>query len=393
MTFDASVLLTPADSARAVAGGYSVSLLLVIPLVLAAAAVLVSRSRGHGRSVEALAWRGALLCMAGIVVVSALPLGWKAWVMPQVLAAPLVSLGVATMGPGSGGWARVVPWLVAGWVAGSLWAAARWAGATRRFQHRVRDRVRCVDAAWLRAWRVAEATVPVGRPVVLATSAGLASPVAMGVRSLEVVVPTTWTRLSHAERVAVLMHERSHLADRDPWYGVLAQVMLVAFWFHPAVWVAARAFRRSCEHAADERVLASGTRPSDYASLLGRLVGLRASPVPALHGQGEMRRRLRVIVAARGVTLPRRVVYRTVLATSLVFAGVMGSMQVAPTRGALDALSRHGRWEARAWAVVRLAQRPDTIDVARAIALRDPDPHVRAWARNALRQDRRPTTS
>ena len=42
------------------------------------------------------------------------------------------------------------------------------------------------------------------------------------------------------------------------------------------------------------------------------------------------------------------------------------------------------RWESRAWAVVRLAQRADSVDVARSAARHDPDPAVRAWARYAL---------
>ena len=58
--------------------------------------------------------------------------------------------------------------------------------------------------------------------------------------------------------------------------------------------------------------------------------------------------------------------------------------RLAPTRQVLTSLMRETRWESRAWAVVRLAQRADSVDVARSAARHDPDPAVRAWARYAL---------
>jgi hypothetical protein len=46
------------------------------------------------------------------------------------------------------------------------------------------------------------------------------------------------------------------------------------------------------------------------------------------------------------------------------------------------------RWESRAYAVIGLARRADSVAVARSIAERDPNPRVRAWARYALDQRR-----
>jgi hypothetical protein len=48
-------------------------------------------------------------------------------------------------------------------------------------------------------------------------------------------------------------------------------------------------------------------------------------------------------------------------------------------------LMRDARWESRAYAVIGLAQRQDSVAVARSVAERDPNPRVRAWARYALR--------
>ena len=62
----------------------------------------------------------------------------------------------------------------------------------------------------------------------------------------------------------------------------------------------------------------------------------------------------------------------------------MTMIQLAPTRGVLTSLMQDASWELRAYAVVGLAQRPDSVAVARKAAELDPSPRVRAWARYAL---------
>jgi hypothetical protein len=76
-----------------------------------------------------------------------------------------------------------------------------------------------------------------------------------------------------------------------------------------------------------------------------------------------------------------------VLCTVSLAAAIIGPLataRLAPTRDVLTSLMRETRWESRAWAVQRLAQRADSVDVARSAARHDPDPAVRAWARYAL---------
>jgi len=53
-------------------------------------------------------------------------------------------------------------------------------------------------------------------------------------------------------------------------------------------------------------------------------------------------------------------------------------------RGVLTTLMADTRWESRAYAVLGLAQRADSVAVARSVAEQDPSPTVRAWARYAL---------
>ena len=56
----------------------------------------------------------------------------------------------------------------------------------------------------------------------------------------------------------------------------------------------------------------------------------------------------------------------------------------ADARDVLTTLMRDTRWESRAYAVLGLAGRPDSIEVARVAAASDPRPQVRAWALYAL---------
>jgi len=70
---------------------------------------------------------------------------------------------------------------------------------------------------------------------------------------------------------------------------------------------------------------------------------------------------------------------------TLCVAGPMSTVQLAPTRSVLTTLMADARWESRAYAVLGLAQRPDSVAVARSAAEQDPSPTVRAWARYALR--------
>ena len=72
---------------------------------------------------------------------------------------------------------------------------------------------------------------------------------------------------------------------------------------------------------------------------------------------------------------------------AMTAAAPISVVQLAPTRDVLTSLMLSAQWESRAYAVLGLAQRADSVAVARSAAELDPNPRVRAWARYAL--DRR----
>jgi beta-lactamase regulating signal transducer with metallopeptidase domain len=70
---------------------------------------------------------------------------------------------------------------------------------------------------------------------------------------------------------AVLAHERAHLRRRDCLSQMLAQIVCAFYWPNLLLWLASRSMRREAEIAADNAVLASGIRASDYAAELLQL--------------------------------------------------------------------------------------------------------------------------
>jgi hypothetical protein len=189
----------------------------------------------------------------------------------------------------------------------------------------------------------------------------------------------------------VLLHELGHVRARDWAFNLIGRVVCALYWFHPGVWWVARGLREDCELACDDRVIAAGVRRSDYAELLmSAAIALRGesitgTPALALSERRGLRARLSAVLDNRHDVRPLRRGWATLAATAtLAVAGPVSAVQLAPSREVLTTLMLDTRWESRAYAVLGLAQRRDSIGVARSAAELDPSPRVRAWARYAL---------
>jgi beta-lactamase regulating signal transducer with metallopeptidase domain/tetratricopeptide (TPR) repeat protein len=102
----------------------------------------------------------------------------------------------------------------------------------------------------------------------LLRSSRISVPVIWGVRRPILLLPAdvvTWP----VDRLrVVLLHELAHLKRLDGVSLLVTRVAVSLFWFHPLAWTLERAGRSECERACDDLVLASGTRPSEYADHL-----------------------------------------------------------------------------------------------------------------------------
>jgi TonB family protein len=98
---------------------------------------------------------------------------------------------------------------------------------------------------------------------------GLGQPVTFGVMRPVVLLPAALRRESESARRAVIAHELLHVQRRD-WLSLMAEeLVLAAFWFHPAIWWLVGRARLAREEVVDElAVLACGSRRAYVKALM-----------------------------------------------------------------------------------------------------------------------------
>ncbi|HEY0995452.1 MAG TPA: M56 family metallopeptidase, partial [Gemmatimonadaceae bacterium] len=366
LTGAATLALTPVDTARAVAQVYTWSLLATIPLALAwVASLLLARATA---STRALVWRSAAIALLVVFVTQQLPLRWVAWVLPEGLATPLVALGRMQVGDraltnwDAGGLAVALILLV--YLAGVLAVLTGLACDLLAVRRAARRATAVADPRWLRDCASARGALGVRRRVRLLVSDDWAVPATFGILRPVVIVPRDALRWGAAHRRALLLHELAHVRADDVLALLLARVACALCWFHPAAWLAARRLRAECELACDDRVLGAGVPRSDYASLLLRAAAmmqparLPATTLAMAHGAGIRERVAAIADPARDIRVAGRGRRALAAVCTLVLALPLGALRPAPTRDVLTTLMRDARWEARAYAVIGLAQRP-----------------------------------
>lgn len=85
----------------------------------------------------------------------------------------------------------------------------------------------------------------------------ITSPFIGGISQPYLVLPEGFTQdLNPQQCRLVLAHELQHLKQGDLRWNLLAQLLLIAFWFNPLAWMAFGHFRVAQEMACDESVLA-----------------------------------------------------------------------------------------------------------------------------------------
>jgi len=391
-----ATFFTPADSARLAGDVYSMSLVATLPVVAAVVAFLCLRQSNAGT--RAIMWRCALTGLLVIFAGRFVPWQWMAWVLPELLARPIVALGTIQLDvpPGLAGAGEQAPrasdairgLLVLYWTGVAL-ILLRTFVARARLVLVQRRAMTLTGPLWQTRMREAGRAVGVSTSrVQIAASRQVSVPVTWGILRPIILLPTAALRWPADRLQAVLRHELVHVRARDAAMRLTARIVCALFWFHPGVWWLARRFEADAEEASDDRVLLSGIRASDYAEWLG-------ASAPGAHDQalaamalvrpGNLRARLAMVTnTRRRIVVPGRRIALCAVALSVAIVVPLATARLAPTRDVLTSLMQETRWESRALAVVRLAKRADSVDVARSAARHDPDPAVRAWARYAL---------
>jgi beta-lactamase regulating signal transducer with metallopeptidase domain len=209
---------------------------------------------------------------------------------PPVTAAreadePLESQTVGTVAAPAGGTPSLGAMLFAIWAAVCLLLLGRLIHGTvavRRIVSRSRP---LADEDWLaRLYDVADRLGIVEAPRVL-RSDEIRVPFAAGIVRATIVLPAECDDWTPGQRDAVLIHELGHVRRRDLLGHTLGRLACALYWFHPLMWTAARRLRDASERACDDLAIRLGSRPSEYAEHLLRLVtstGPRTIPGVAL---------------------------------------------------------------------------------------------------------------
>jgi prepilin-type processing-associated H-X9-DG protein len=179
----------------------------------------------------------------------------------------------------------------------------------------------------------------------------LAMPMTWGCRRPIILIPPHAVSWGIERSRAVLLHELAHVRRGD-WPGALLSAAACAlFWFHPLVWIAAKALRYESERAADDTVIRAGMKPARFsAELLAILQSTRSldpqsrniqTMIPAIPmaQPATVERRIRALLDQ---SVTRRTVTRLqVIATLTVAAALLLPLATLSLR-ALDTSNAQG---------------------------------------------------
>ncbi|MBX3745524.1 MAG: hypothetical protein KF833_09475 [Verrucomicrobiae bacterium] len=273
------------------------ALLTAETAVLAALAALIARTLRHPHPRRRL-WQAALLSIA-FVWLGELMGGRDAiagWQRParserqavvrlldadeaRPLAVERPSEGEGPATPARGTWWP--GWL---WLSGTVLLMGRGVVAQALLVHRARRALPADPDTRNTAQRLAAA---MGLPgVTVQFWPGLRGPIAFGSLRPSIALPSGFRRRFDAtQREAILAHELTHLAARDPLWLTAANIIAALAWWHPAVWWVRRRLQAEMEAAADTgSAMVPGGRPALAESLV--LLGRELAAPTAGRGLG-----------------------------------------------------------------------------------------------------------
>ena len=124
------------------------------------------------------------------------------------------------------------------------------------------------DERWADLLARARATGAFVRRVTLLESDDTAMPMTWGVISPILLLPSGTSEWPEWKCRNVLLHELAHVERFDCLTQLVSRVACALYWFNPLAWTAAHRMQIEREMACDDRVIRTGSRPSEYAEQL-----------------------------------------------------------------------------------------------------------------------------
>jgi beta-lactamase regulating signal transducer with metallopeptidase domain/protocatechuate 3,4-dioxygenase beta subunit len=205
------------------------------------------------------------------------------------------------------------PWetgLLLAWAAGALAALVSLAVGAVAASRLARGTVPASDPGVVESGARAAKALGLARLEVL-EGPRVASPVTVGLVRARVLLPQCLAAtLARDELDAVLLHEGSHVARRDPLAGTLARLARAVHWFDPLAWVATRRLLEAQERVADAAVVERrDVEPTRYVACLARLaeraIGARGALAGIAGRPGSLERRVEALLDPRALPSSR----------------------------------------------------------------------------------------
>jgi beta-lactamase regulating signal transducer with metallopeptidase domain len=141
----------------------------------------------------------------------------------------------------------------------------------------------------------------------VAESEALSVPATLGVIRPMILLPPGWQEWNEGRTTAVLAHELSHIARRDPLRQLLGSLHRAIFWFSPLGWWLDSTLDELAELASDDAALRAGADRERYAeALLDFFTALKTArgrvrwqAVPMAQGARPERRLERILAGGR----------------------------------------------------------------------------------------------
>jgi beta-lactamase regulating signal transducer with metallopeptidase domain/Leucine-rich repeat (LRR) protein len=180
-----------------------------------------------------------------------------------------------------------LPWrkiLLSLWAAGIALGIVSYAKSHLGARLLAKNSLSCVAVPWLETVNGIGKRLGLRTNVRIAFSRETASPLTLGWLKPTILLPAHCEGWPDAQRLAVLVHEMSHIARRDVFWQNIARAAGILYWFHPLMWLALWRMRVERELACDDAVINFGERPSNYASLLLEVAAAITGRTRKLHG-------------------------------------------------------------------------------------------------------------
>jgi len=192
-----------------------------------------------------------------------------------------------------------LPWMVAAWAFGLLFAAGRLVGGALHVR-RLRRRSRAAPEPW--SDRLSELAHRLDLPSVpLRVAQRIDGPMVVGWFRPMVLVPAGMlTGLPPNQIEALLVHELAHVRRHDVLVGWIQAVVEAVLFFHPATWWISSRIRRERELCCDDWAIETGADTLAYAEALTAIAEQQVRPTLALAAsEGPLLQRIRRLLATQ----------------------------------------------------------------------------------------------